>query len=238
MTLTREKIEAGWIREMITRADLGVRVLSDAELAAAGQRACLARLPAGADLWLFAYGSLIWNPCCEVAETRTARVVGWHRRFCLWTPLGRGTPERPGLMLGLERGGSCRGVALRIEAARIAAELDVVWRREMVTGAYVPAWVRLATAAGPVDAVAFTINRRHVRYAGRLDEDRTAAILAHAEGPLGTNREYLFNTVAHLAELGLGDRRLERLCGQVRRLRGERAAGDRPPEETASCPKP
>jgi cation transport protein ChaC len=221
--LTREKIRAGWVREMVAANAQGVHVLTDEELRAT-QAACLARLGKGCDLWLFGYGSLIWNPCFEFAERRLARVHGWHRRFCLWTHLGRGSTERPGLMLGLERGGSCHGVVFRLPAETIETELDVVWRREMVTAAYVPTWVRAATEAGNVPAVAFTINCAHSRYAGRLDEAATVEALALAEGPLGTNREYLFNTVAHLEGLGLHDRALHRLAAAVRRR-----VGDQPP---------
>jgi glutathione-specific gamma-glutamylcyclotransferase len=224
MTLTREKIRSGWIREMIATHDLRVRVLSDEELLAT-RRTCLAALQEGGDLWLFAYGSLIWNPCFEFAEKRIARLYGWHRQFCLWTHLGRGTPDHPGLMLGLERGGSCAGLAYRVPAAQVEAELDIVWRREMVTGAYVPTWVRLVTASGPIKAIAFTINRRHERYAGRLPQAEAVRAIATAEGPLGANRDYLFNTVEHLGELGLTDGRLRRLCDAVRCYCRDHGAG-------------
>lgn len=230
--LTREKIRSGWIRDMIAASGHVVHVLSDAELRATQDR-CLAALEPGADLWLFGYGSLIWNPCFEFTDRRTARLHGWHRRFCLWTHLGRGTPERPGLMLGLERGGSCHGVVFKMPAATIASELDVVWRREMVTAAYVPVWVSVATEAGPLRAVAFTINRRHERYTGRLDEAATVEALAVAEGPLGTNREYLFNTLRHLDELGLRDRTLHRLALAVGARAGDQAQTTALPEAGA-----
>jgi glutathione-specific gamma-glutamylcyclotransferase len=237
MTLTREKIRSGWIREMVAAQDLGVRILSEEELNAT-RESCLACLAAEEDLWLFAYGSLIWNPCIEVAERRIARLHGWHRQFCLWTNLGRGTPEQPGLMLGLERGGSCMGVAYRVTATTIETELDIVWRREMVTGAYSPRWVRLTTAEGDVRAVAFTINRAHERYAGRLPDEQTVATIARAEGPLGPNRDYLYNTVSHLEELGLHDRGLRRLGDAVRGYRAEHALeapGPVPPADEAAA---
>jgi cation transport protein ChaC len=218
MSLTREKIQAGWVQQMVAKGDLKVRVLSEEELCQS-RASCLARLPATEDVWLFGYGSLIWNPCFEFAERRIAKVLGWHRRFCLWTHLGRGTLEQPGLMLGLERGGACRGLVFRVPRSCVDTELDIVWRREMVTAAYVPTVVTLATAEGRLRAVTFTINRRHERYAGDLDEERIVAALAAAEGPLGTNRDYLFNTVQHLRELGLRDPSLERLAGEVERVR-------------------
>ncbi len=118
-------------------------------------------------------------------------------------------------MLGLERGGSCRGVVYRLAAAQAAQELEIVWRREMLTGAYAPGWVKVTTPAGPVSALAFRINRRHTRYAGRLSEEEIVATIAHAHGPLGACATYLFKTVAHLEELGLPDRRMSRLRDRV-----------------------
>jgi cation transport protein ChaC len=217
MSLTREKIQSGWIRTMVEAGDRRVRILSDEELRATRDH-CLAQLDPTADVWVFGYGSLIWNPCFEFAERRVAEIVGWHRRFCLWTQLGRGTPDRPGLMLGLERGGSCRGLAFRIPRAAIESELDVVWRREMVTGAYVPTVVRAATRDARIQAIAFTINRAHERYAGKLGEAEIVRTIACAEGPIGTNREYLWNTVEHLEALGLADLNLRRLNEAVQRF--------------------
>lgn len=212
--LTRAAIQEGWIQRLLAeRAD--IKLLSPEELALS-RATVLARAESGADVWLFAYGSLIWNPAFHAIERRIGRVHGWHRRFCLWTDVGRGTPEHPGLVLGLESGGSCTGVAYRIAAAEVETELDIVWRREMVTGAYRPTWVMVGSTSGPVQAIAFVINRRHDRYAGRLSDDAIVSAVAAAAGPLGTCAEYLFSTVTHLAELGLADRALERLAAAVR----------------------
>jgi glutathione-specific gamma-glutamylcyclotransferase len=169
----------------------------------------------GGDVWLFGYGSLIWNPLIHFIEKRIGTVKGFHRCFCLWTQLGRGTVEKPGLMLGLEPGGSCCGVAFRIAEAQAAQELNIVWRREMLTNAYAPCWMRVSTADGPLHALAFRINRAHRRYAGRLPEEQIIAAIAEAHGPLGACATYLSNTVAHLEELGIRDRRLVRLRDQV-----------------------
>jgi cation transport protein ChaC len=216
--LTREALLGGELQRLVAaRGD--VRALSEAELRST-RAALLAGHPAGQDLWVFAYGSLIWNPACHFAERRMARLLGYHRQFCLWTSLGRGSPVRPGLMLGLEHGGSCVGVALRIEAGAIDSELEVIWRREMVTGAYRPCWVPLRTGEGPLRAIAFVINRRHERYARALPEEQVVATIAHAAGSLGACCDYLFNTVAHLEELGIHDRRLRRLAAAVRAHRG------------------
>lgn len=220
--LTRELIRSGWVQAMVRAA--GAPGVLDEEELAASRAACLGARPPGTPIWVFGYGSLIWNPCFHHVERRVVRVAGWHRRFCLWTSLGRGTPERPGLMLGLERGGSCRGVAFRIAPEEVESELEIVWRREMVTAAYRPVWVAASGPEGPLEAIAFAIDRRHPRYAGRLPEARIVEALATAQGPLGPCCEYLFNTVAHLDALGIPDHRLHRLAELVRRRRA--AAGE------------
>jgi cation transport protein ChaC len=164
---------------------------------------------------VFGYGSLIWNPAFHFTERVVGTVHGYHRRFCLWAHLGRGRPERPGLMLGLERGGSCRGVAYHIAPDAVAEELDIVWRREMIGGAYVPRWVSVYTPVGLVRALTFTINRAHERYARDLQDDEAADAIAGASGFLGACADYLINTVDHLAELGIHDRPLECLRDRV-----------------------
>src|SRR5579875_1631626 len=144
-----------------------VRYLTDTELEASLD-ATLRELPPGEDAWLFGYGSLMWNPALEYAEQRVATIHGFHRSYCLWLMSGRGSPEHPGLMLALDRGGSCRGLACRIPAAQARGELLLAWRREMMGGSYQARWVRAATADGPVRAIAFVVNRAHPRYAGKL----------------------------------------------------------------------
>src|SRR5271169_4697712 len=144
-------------------------LLSDAEIAASLQ-AILATHPPGQDVWLFGYGSLMWNPAMHFAESRPGRVRGWHRSYCLWAHMGRGSPEVPGLMLALDRGGSSTGMLFRFPAATARAELMLPWRREMFTGTYVARWVRVDSEGGPVRAASFVANRAYPRYAGRLDE--------------------------------------------------------------------
>ena len=175
-----------------------------------------ARAPRRGRIWVFAFGSLIWNPAFHFVERRTARIHGYHRQFCLWARSGRGSPERPGLMLSLESGGCCNGVAYRIDPAAEATELDVLWRREMSTMAYRPVWTTAYTPRGPEPAIAFAANRAHERYVPGLDEALVAAYLANGAGPMGRCRDYLFDTVAHLRELGIRDRRLEALEGRVK----------------------
>jgi len=172
------------IAKMIAQArDAGlIRLLTDEERDASRHKIIEAVAP-GQPLWVFGYGSLMWNPDFPVAATRGALVRGWHRRFCLWTVLGRGTPERPGLMLGLETGGSCRGMALAIASERIEEATDRLWRREMMAGAYIPRWLEADTHEGPVKAVGFVINPEFERYAGRLDDEEVARHIAYADTP-------------------------------------------------------
>lgn len=212
--LTRESILGDSLRGLITATDPAVRMLTPEEQHAS-LKAVLDCRPDQGDVWLFAYGSLIWNPLIAFEEKRIGTVHGHHRCFCLWSHIGRGTATKPGLVLGLERGGACRGVLYRIAESQALQELELVWRREMVTGAYLPRWVTAVTCEGKVSAIAFLINRRHARYAGRLPEERIISSIAEARGPLGPCATYLFNTVAHLEELGIRDRRLSRLRDRV-----------------------
>jgi glutathione-specific gamma-glutamylcyclotransferase len=212
--LTRDNIRNGWIQKMVRELGGVMRVLSEDEL-----QASLAATLRGVDrangVWLFGYGSLIWNPAFHFTDRLTGRIWGYHRRFCLWTHLGRGRPERPGLVLGLERGGSCQGAVFHIAAESAEEELAIVWRREMLSGAYRPRWVTVETPAGRVPAIAFVINPAHERYARFLPDDQIADAIATASGWLGPCTDYLVNTVDHLAALGIHDRPLERLRDRV-----------------------
>lgn len=188
------------------------------------RRRVLERHPAGADLHVFGFGSLMWNPACHVEEKIPALVRGWHRRFNLWTPLGRGTLELPGVMLGLERGGSCRGLVLRIASAKVEEESALIWRREMLAGAYIPTWVRAELPDGAVDAVTFVINPAYERYAGRLSHEVLVHHLARAEGPMGACIEYLENTVAALDAIGHRRGPMHDLLREAREARREHLA--------------
>lgn len=218
MKLTRESILDGSLHAS-ARALLGpgVRFITDEERAVQ-VRAMLARAPRPGRVWIFAFGSLMWNPAFHFVERRTARIHGFHRQFCLWARAGRGSPERPGLMLSLEPGGSCTGVAYRLDRREAATELDVIWRREMLTMAYRPVWTTAHTPKGPEPAIAFSANRTHERYVPGLEDAVIARYLATGTGPMGRCCDYLFDTVAHLRQLGIRDRRLEALEDKVRRL--------------------
>ncbi len=170
-------------------------------------------------LWVFAYGSLLWNPAFHHVDKRVAILRGYHRRFCLWTTFGRGTKENPGLMLALERGGSCRGLALKIAPEAVESETKVLWSREMLANSYRPRWLTLAGAEGTIKGLAFVINRDGPRYTGALSEEVVARHIASAEGPIGRCADYLEETAGKLETLGLGDARLNRLRAEVRALR-------------------
>jgi cation transport protein ChaC len=173
----------------------------------------LASHPPAEDLYVFGYGSLIWNPAFHFEDKTPALLRGYHRRFCLRLLQGRGTRETPGLMLALDHGGACKGVAFRIAAAKAREELHVLWQREMFGGAYNARWVKLTAPCGrSLRAVTFVINRRHPRYLPELSLEQTAALIATGCGDLGTCREYLENTISHLAQLGLRDTGLERIA--------------------------
>jgi glutathione-specific gamma-glutamylcyclotransferase len=174
-----------------------------------------------APVWLFAYGSLMWNPDFEFAEARPALLYGYHRRFCLYSRDYRGTPERPGLVLGLDRGGSCHGIAYRLPPERTGEALDRIWAREMTGRVYEMRRVALRTPSGPVAAQACVVRRESPDYAGRLSLDAAASLLAAAVGGRGSGREYLANTVAHLDSLDIRDRLLHRIADRVAALVGE-----------------
>jgi cation transport protein ChaC len=214
LRVTRETLTDGTLRArqlQLAAANPDIRWRSEAEMAAL-MDGILAGHPEGDDLYVFGYGSLIWNPAFDFIEKRTALLHGWHRRFCLKMIMGRGSRDMPGLMLALDRGGACKGVAFRIAGPKVREELSILWQREMVGGGYNARWVNLASGGEKIRAVTFVINRRHPRYSPELSVEQTAALIATASGDLGTCREYLDNTISHLAGLGLRDAGLERIA--------------------------
>ncbi|MDF5725115.1 MAG: gamma-glutamylcyclotransferase [Rhizonema sp. PD37] len=214
MSLTRTDLESKLLHNMILQSGLGLKVLSEEELQASIDL-ILRRQKLDSDIWLFAYGSLIWNPIFRFIDRRVGTVYGWHRRFCLWAPVGRGTPDNPGLVLGLERGGSCRGIVYQIAAADVLSELLLLWRREMVDACYVPRWVKVSDGTQQIEAIAFVINRLHPNYAQNLSLDTTVNSIASASGQLGSCADYLIQTVNALTMAGIKDKHLLLLRDQV-----------------------
>ncbi|MBN8892188.1 MAG: hypothetical protein BGP12_04585 [Rhodospirillales bacterium 70-18] len=219
--LTRELLLQGALPALVAAAHPEVRLLSDEERAASLRAILDARPEHGDGLWVFAYGSLIWNPLIHHTARRLAHVPGWRRSFCLSTKAGRGTPDNPGLMLGLRSDGAhglgCTGAVFRIAEELLEQELDILWRREMVASGYIPRWVPIEDAAGGAlgAAIAFTINPKGPTYCGDLPEADVVRRLATARGGLGTAAEYLFRTRDGLVEMGIHDPFVERLAHLV-----------------------
>jgi cation transport protein ChaC len=218
MTITRSDLESRRFQQLIAQSGLDLHVWSEEELQTSIDET-LENHPPDADLWVFAYGSLIWNPVFHHCDRQVGNIYGWHRSFCLWTPLGRGSQENPGLVLGLDRGGSCRGIAYRIATRDIATELLLMWRREMIVGSYVPRWVQVFYGEQVVRAIAFTINHQHPSYAGKLPLETVIHHIATAHGQLGPCADYLQQTVEGLMSVGIGDRYLLKLQREVAKRR-------------------
>jgi len=174
-------------------------------------------LPAG-DLWVFGYGSLMWDPGFPHVEWAPGLVYGYHRALCIYSSRWRGTPKRPGLVLGLDRGGACRGIAFRIAQSDVATSLEALWDREMRRGVYHPRLLRAQLPRRTVRVLTFVANPRHPGYAGTLPPERTAELVANCCGDRGPNIEYLARTLKHLAELGVRDHNLLRVQEAVRAL--------------------
>lgn len=177
-----------------------------------------------APMWVFGYGSLIWNPGFPVAERQIARLHGWHRRFCMWSIHHRGTVDAPGLVLALDQACAgedavCAGVAFRVPPGAEGATLAYLRERELVSSAYLEMTlpVHLADGRG-VAALVYVINRDHEQYCGDLSAEEQAQIIARATGGRGPNRDYLFATAQHLAELGIADEGLIGLAQRVRQI--------------------
>jgi glutathione-specific gamma-glutamylcyclotransferase len=170
-------------------------------------------------VWIFAYGSLIWHPEFRYAEAQAALLRGYHRSFCLYSYDYRGTPARPGLTLGLDRGGSCRGMAFRLVPDTLAETIDRVWSREMSgRRVYEVRLLPVLTGCLTRKALAFTVLRNSPDYAGRLVLDEAARLILGAAGRRGTCRDYFENTLRHLEQLGLADAALRSLAKRIEAL--------------------
>jgi len=173
------------------------------------------------DLWIFGYGSLMWDAGFPFRRWAPALVYGYHRALCIASNRWRGTPERPGLVLGLERGGACHGIAFRVARRDVEFALDALWAREMRRHVYRPRLVRARLPDGEVRALAFIADPTHVGYSGPLSVEETAARIAHCRGARGPNIDYLVRTIDRLAQLGVRDHNLMRVLAAARALAGE-----------------
>jgi len=192
--------------------------LTDEQLAASLAET-LKQKPHGSDWWVFAYGSLLWNPLFPFEDAQPATLSGRHRRFCLWSLASRGTATQPGLVLGLDQGGSCQGVVYRLPARCAKDELALLWRREMVLGAYRPLWVSVRSHEKPVVSLAVIGDSNHRPYTGQLTLSEQANVLASAAGAFGSSADYLEHARIALVTHGIIDPYLEKLAGMVARRR-------------------
>lgn len=169
--------------------------------------------------WIFGFGSLMWNPGIEAVEQSPATLRGYERKFHIWSSVGRGTPERPGLGLCLEPGaGSCRGIAYRLDMTTLDADLDYLWDREMGSGVYRPTWVPIEMDEGAHAervALTFVINPGHIQHAGPMPLEQMAIVMSGACGKYGRCRDYLANTIAEMAKLGERDPMLDELLARI-----------------------
>ena len=171
------------------------------------------------DLWVFGYGSLMWRPGFEFLESAPARLIGLHRALCVYSFVHRGTPEKPGLVLGLDRGGACRGMAFRVAAGARATTIDYLRSREQVTKVYLETWRTVTVWGKPerrVRALAFCVDRGHPQYAGRLSLDRQLHLVREGHGRSGINRDYVLSTVEALEALGCYDHDLHLLAERLK----------------------
>jgi cation transport protein ChaC len=219
-TLCRDDLESGRMRALYLAAigGDGGHALSDEQLSES-LTSTLEAKPKGAGWWVFAYGSLLWNPLFPFVEARPAVLRGLHRRFCLRSMASRGTPQTPGLVLGLDRGGACTGVVYRLPAPVAIDELHLLWRREMVVGSYRPKWVNVQSGDRRLITLAFTVKHAHQQYTGKLPLDEQARIIATAAGAFGSSLDYLERTRVALVTHGIVDPYLEALATRVVALR-------------------
>nr|WP_316656515.1 gamma-glutamylcyclotransferase [uncultured Gellertiella sp.] len=171
------------------------------------------------DFWVFGYGSLMWKPGFDHVDSAHARLNGYHRSLCVRSWVHRGTEQQPGLVLGLDRGGSCLGMAFRPRPEEAEAVLDYLRKRELVTHVYVERFLTIRLSDGRrVKALAYVVDRSHAQYGGSLEVAEAARVVHQAVGQSGPNDEYVLNTLAHLAEMGIRDPWLEEVGSTVRKL--------------------
>ncbi len=165
------------------------------------------------DLWVFGYGSLMWNPGFAYTESRPARIFGFHRRLCLWSKQYRGTPEKPGLVLGLAAGGSCNGMAFRLHDQNRNPHLNYLYEREMINDAYQPVVKPVYLEDDRVvTALTFVSKTKHPQFAPEMPIEQAIKVIKYACGPSGTNIDYIINTVSHLDSIGIRDPGLHRIA--------------------------
>jgi len=216
MVLNRQALESKLLQQLLAHPELDFEIWSDEQL----QRSIRETLAqqSSQEVWIFAYGSLIWNPLFKYSDRCVVTIDGWHRQFCMLAPVGRGTIENPGLVLGLEAKPNvlCAGIAYRLPRDKnLESELLLLWRREMVIGSYIPIWISAKNGDRQLEVLAFTVNPQHSVYVN-WSKDKIVESLATAEGSLGSSAEYLHNTVQGLLAAEIKDRELTELDSLVK----------------------
>jgi glutathione-specific gamma-glutamylcyclotransferase len=225
--ITRQSLADGTLIAEF-RARMGAGSVLSEEERQARFAAMLAQAPVDQDVWVLAYGSMMWNPTVMYVEARPVVLEGWHRTFCLCSRAGRGCEENPGLMLAIEPGGRCEALAYRLPRERMRDELHLLWQREMVSGSYQAMWLvtRCLRSAGPagatttspiadggeIVALTFVADPQNKNYEADLSLQRQAQRIAKARGVLGSNLDYLLMTRQRLREHGLSDAYIEQLA--------------------------
>jgi glutathione-specific gamma-glutamylcyclotransferase len=212
---TREMLQNWRVASLAMERDGADSSIATEDQLLASRRQLIADDADCSDFWVFGYGSLIYNPIIDHKQHAITSIYGYHRRFCLWTKIGRGSPECPGLVLSLDRGGSCRGIAFQLNPQNAIAELDLLWRREMMTLAYQPRLLSLHTEIGVKRGLAFVANPSRPAYAQRMPFEKTVEVVARATGFNGPCRDYLYDTVRGMQTCGIHDQQLEKLVTAV-----------------------
>ncbi|NIO43321.1 MAG: gamma-glutamylcyclotransferase [Burkholderiales bacterium] len=209
--IKRTALEQDRIRNAVRDAGHGGMLVSDEQLEYSLRSALEKRSP-DQPVWVFGYGSLMWNPLMRFAERRVAKVRGYHRGFYLWSKINRGSPDKPGLVLALDRGGSCGGIAYRLHDEHLLEEFKLLWRREMLAPAYLARWVDARMESGAVKALTFVADRATSDYTGRLSDEDIIRVAVGAHGHYGSCADYLLRTAKSLEQHGIYDQRMRRLA--------------------------
>ena len=214
--LTRESLLNGEIERLVHDDQNNTDRMPDVERATLVDQTLSAL--ADSELWVFGYGSLIWNPALNFEEQRRCSIKGFEKKFCFWTTLSRGSAECPGLMMGLVEGGNCNGVAFRIDAKNAATELDVLFRREMSHYIYKPTWVeaQCVETNSTFTILTFVVDKENHRFVDNLSNTDIVRTIATAQGPLGRNCDYLFQLSDKMRELGFEEPELDELVNRVK----------------------
>ncbi len=215
--LTSENISKGLVRKKIDFLLKNQKTLNDDQLISI-RRKIIPDVCIGEDIFVFAYGSLLWNPTFRYVNQLPATIYGYHRSFCMKTKLGRGSAKNPGLMLALDKGGICKGSVYKLYEKNKIKEIDLLFKREMITGSYIPKIIKAILQTGEkVNCLAFTVDRKNENYIPNLTIEETAKYISKARGFLGSCEEYLNFTIASLNELKITDKKMEKIFKLIKK---------------------